>query len=859
MNSDVITIMGSNMAENHPVGFQWVMEARERGATVVHIDPRFTRTSAMSTKFIGIRAGSDIAFLGGVIRYIIDNERYFEEYVKTYTNAPVLINEEYKDTEELEGLFSGWDSEKQEYDITTWAYEGMEPHGAAGQREEGFKGGGRKGEQVGKGGGGPHLHHGEPPEEDQTLQHPRCVFQILKRHYARYTPEFVAETCGCSAEEFLWYCEELCRNSGRERTGAFAYAVGWTQHTVGVQYIRAACIIQLLLGNVGRPGGGIMALRGHASIQGSTDIPTLYNILPGYLPMPHTHDYGGLKQYIDMTSSPTGWWGKMDTYIVSLLKAWWGVNATEENDYCFSYLPRIDDDNSNYWTVEQMLHGKVKGYIVAGENPAVGSANGKANRLALSKLDWLVVRDLVEIETASFWYDSPEIESGELKTEEIPTEVFFMPAAAHVEKDGSFTNTQRLLQWHYKAVEPKADCRSELWFYYHLGLKLREKLKESQDEKDRPLLDLTWYYPPVGELNEPSAESVLAEISGHDSAGQALAAYKLLKADGTTTCGCWIYCGVYADNVNQAARKKPHWEQNYTALEWAWAWPANRRLLYNRASADPDGNPWSERKRLVWWDAEQKKWTGTDTPDFDEEKPPDYVPPDDATGPDAIRGDHPFIMQADGQGWLYVPQGLEDGPLPTHYEPHESPFRNNLYSQRANPRRQQFPRPENPYNPSDGDAGSNVYPYVATTYRLTEHHTAGGMTRTVPYLSELQPAMFCEVSPELAEEAGLEHGGWATIYSSRTAIEARVLVTDRIPPIDVQGRRTHQVGLPYHWGTRGLTTGGSANDLTPIVLDPNVHIQEVKAFSVGIKPGRRPRGEKLTEFVKELRREAGVQ
>jgi formate dehydrogenase major subunit len=852
MNSDVITIMGSNMAENHPVGFQWVMEARERGATVVHIDPRFTRTSAMSTKFIGIRAGSDIAFLGGVIRYIIDNERYFEEYVKTYTNAPVLINEEYKDTEELEGLFSGWDSEKQEYDITTWAYEGMEPHGAAGQREEGFKGGGRKGEQVGKGGGGPHLHHGEPPEEDQTLQHPRCVFQILKRHYARYTPEFVAETCGCSAEEFLWYCEELCRNSGRERTGAFAYAVGWTQHTVGVQYIRAACIIQLLLGNVGRPGGGIMALRGHASIQGSTDIPTLYNILPGYLPMPHTHDYGGLKQYIDMTSSPTGWWGKMDTYIVSLLKAWWGVNATEENDYCFSYLPRIDDDNSNYWTVEQMLHGKVKGYIVAGENPAVGSANGKANRLALSKLDWLVVRDLVEIETASFWYDSPEIESGELKTEEIPTEVFFMPAAAHVEKDGSFTNTQRLLQWHYKAVEPKADCRSELWFYYHLGLKLREKLKESQDEKDRPLLDLTWYYPPVGELNEPSAESVLAEISGHDSAGQALAAYKLLKADGTTTCGCWIYCGVYADNVNQAARKKPHWEQNYTALEWAWAWPANRRLLYNRASADPDGNPWSERKRLVWWDAEQKKWTGTDTPDFDEEKPPDYVPPDDATGPDAIRGDHPFIMQADGQGWLYVPQGLEDGPLPTHYEPHESPFRNNLYSQRANPRRQQNDLSEDPYNPPESD----VYPYVVTTYRLTEHHTAGGFSRFVPYLSELQPAMFVEVHPDLARERGLTHGDWATIVTARSAIEARVLVTDRMRPVKVNGRVQHQVGLPYHWGSRGLTTGGSANDLAHMALDPNVHIQEVKAFTCDIRPGRRPRGARLTEFVREIRERA---
>ena len=857
MNADVITIMGSNMAENHPVGFQWVMEARERGATVVHIDPRFTRTSAMSTKFIGIRAGSDIAFLGGVIRYIIENERYFPEYVKTYTNAATIVTDEFEDTEELDGLFSGWDPKKGEYDITTWRYEGMEPHGAAGQREEGFKGGARKGEQVGKGGGGPHLQHGEPPEGDKTLQDPRCVFQIVKRHYARYTPELVAETCGCTVEEFLWYCEELCNNSGRERTGAFAYAVGWTQHTVGVQYIRAAAIIQLLLGNMGRPGGGIMALRGHASIQGSTDIPTLYNILPGYLPMPHTHDYGGLQDYIDMTTSPTGWWGKMDTYITSLLKAWWGAAATKENDFCFSYLPRIDDDNSAYWTTQQMLQGKVKGYVIAGENPAVGSANGKAQRLALAKLDWLVVRDLVEIESASFWYDSPEIESGELKTEEIPTEIFFLPAASHVEKDGSFTNTQRLLQWHYKAVEPKGDCRSELWFYYQLGLKLREKLKDSQDPKDRPLLDLTWYYPPQGSLNDPSAQAVLAEINGHDSTGQALAGYKLLKADGTTTCGCWIYCGVYADDENKAARKKPHWEQNHAALEWAWAWPANRRLLYNRASADPDGNPWSERKRLVWWDAEQEKWTGTDTPEFDEETPPDYVPPDDATGPDAIRGDHPFIMQADGQGWIYVPQGLEDGPLPTHYEPHESPFDNPLYSQRANPRRQQNKDlPEDPYNPVNGEPGADVYPYVVTTYRLTEHHTAGGFSRFVPYLSELQPAMFVEVHPDLARERGLTHGDWATIVTARSAIEARVLVTERMRPVKVNGRVQHQVGLPYHWGSRGLTTGGAANDLAHMALDPNVHIQEVKAFTCDIRPGRRPRGARLPQFVAEVRARA---
>jgi formate dehydrogenase major subunit len=850
----VITIMGSNMAENHPVGFQWVIEARERGADVIHIDPRFTRTSAMATKWIPIRAGADIAFLGGVVNYILEHERWFDEYVRRYTNAPVIVDEAFADTEDGDGLFSGWDPEQGEYDVTTWQYAGMQTHGAAGQREEGF---GAKGEQSGHGGHGGGLSHGEPPEEDETLQHPRCVFQLLKRHFARYTPELVAETTGCSVEDFRWYCETLCENSGREHTGAFVYAVGWTQHTVGVQYIRTAAIIQQLLGNVGRPGGGVMALRGHASIQGSTDIPTLYNILPGYLPMPHARSYGGWAGYVEAGSAPTGWWGHMDAYFVSLMKAYFGRNATVENDWLFDWLPRIDDDNSAYWATLQMLDGHMKGYLIAGENPAVGNANGKAHRLGLAKLDWLVVRDPIEIESASFWYDSPEIESGELRTEEIPTEVFFLPAATHTEKDGSFTNTQRLLQWHHQAVEPKKDCRSELWFYYHLGRMIKERLRHSGEERDRLVQALQWDYPTHGEIQEPSAEAVLAEINGWDTeTREFLDGYPKLKADGSTTCGCWIYCGVYKDGVNQAARRRPHWDQSYVAPEWAWAWPANRRLIYNRASADPDGKPWSERKRYVWWDEAAGRWTGLDTPDFEEDKEPGYVPPDDAKAEDAIAGDHPFVMQADGRSWLYVPQGLEDGPLPTHYEPHESPFDNPLYSQRANPRRQRFERADNPSNPAAAEPGADLYPYVLTTYRLTEHHTAGGMTRSIPYLAELQPAMFCEVSPELAEEAGLEHGGWATIYTARSAIEARVLVTDRIPPVQVLGRVTHQIGLPYHWGTRGLTTGGSANDLTAIVLDPNVHIQEVKALSCGIRPGRRPRGSALPVFVEEVRTRA---
>jgi formate dehydrogenase major subunit len=842
--------MGSNMAENHPVGFQWVMEARERGAHVIHVDPRFTRTSAMATKWVGIRAGSDIAFLGGIVNYILENDLWFEEYVKHYTNAPVIIDERFRDTEDLDGFFSGWNAEEGKYDPESWQYAGMEVHGSGAEPETKTRG-----EQSGHGGHGAGLSQGEPPEEDPELRHPRCVLQLLKRHYARYTPEFVAENCGCSVDDFLHVAKALTDNSGPDKTAAFCYAVGWTQHTVGVQYIRTAAIIQQLLGNMGRPGGGIVALRGHASIQGSTDIPTLYNILPGYLPMAHTDFEGGHQEYMEANTSPSGWWGHFDAYWVSVMKAYFGEHATAENDWLFSKLPRIDDDNGVYQTTLDMLDGKVKGYILAGENPAVGNSHSSLHRKALAKLDWLVVRDLVEIESAAFWYDSPEIESGELKLEEIPTEIFFMPAAAHTEKDGSFTNTQRLLQWHWQATEPKGDCRSELWFYFHLGRMLKQKLADSEEPRDELLKALRWEYPTHSQIQEPDAEAVLAEISGWEIAtGEYLDGYPKLKADGSTVCGCWIYSGVYKDGINQAARRKPHWEQeSYVAPEWAWAWPANRRILYNRASADPDGKPWSERKKFVWWDPEEKKWTGLDVPDFEEEKPPDYVPPDDAKAEDAIAGDHPFIMQADGRSWLFVPQGLEDGPLPTHYEPHESPFDNPLYSQRANPRRQRFERPENPSNP----VGSEVYPYVATTYRLTEHHTAGGMSRFVPYLSELQPAMFCEVSPELAAEAGLVHGGWATIYSSRAAIEARVLVTDRIPPIEVQGRTTHQVGLPYHWGSRGLTTGGAANDLSAIVLDPNVHIQEVKGFSVGIKPGRRPRGKALPKFVEEMRNRAG--
>jgi formate dehydrogenase major subunit len=426
-----------------------------------------------------------------------------------------------------------------------------------------------------------------------------------------------------------------------------------------------------------------------------------------------------------------------------------------------------------------------------------------------------------------------------------------MPAASHVEKDGSFTNTQRMLQWHHKAVDPSADCRSELWFYYHLGRRIQEKLAGSKEPRDEGIRKLRWDYPTHGQIEEPSAEAVLAEINGFTVDGAPLSTYEQLKKDGSTSCGCWIYCGAFADGVNQAARRKPREQQGYVAPEWGWAWPANRRLLYNRASADPAGRPWSERKRYVWWDAEAGKWTGEDVPDFKVDRPPDYEPPEDATGPDALSGAEPFVMQADGRGWLFAPSGLVDGPLPTHYEPHESPVRNPLYAQQANPARQIFRRPQNAYNPTNGDAGSERYPFVVTSYRLTEHHTAGGMTRFVDLLAELQPAFFCEVSPELAALRGLEHCGWATIITARTAIEARVIVSERIGTLRIQGRELHQVGLPYHWGYAGLTTGDSANDQFSIVLDPDVHIQEVKAATCDVQPGRRPHGPALRRLVQE--------
>jgi formate dehydrogenase major subunit len=824
--------MGSNMAENHPVGFQWVIEARERGAQVIHVDPRFSRTSAMANIWAPLRGGSDILFLGALIHYVLENGKEFREYVIHYTNASFILPEEFQDTEDLSGVFSGWDPNRQRYDTSSWLYKSCPDYGKVSARHTGSHSGHCK---DGAGAGADLVDC----ERDMSLNHPRCVYQILKRHFARYTPEMAERFCGVPKERFLKIAETFCSASGPEKTGAICYALGWTQQSKGPQIIRAAAILQLLLGNIGRPGGGILALRGHASIQGSTDIPTLYDILPGYLPMPNLGlDSRNLADYIAANRDRTGWWWNFDKYIVSLLKAYYGDAATKENDWGFNWLPRVTGDHSHEGYFLEMMDGKVEGLFVMGQNPAVAGPNSRLERKALAKLKWLVVRDMVELETATFWYDSPEVDRGELRPEEIATEVFLLPAAGHAEKDGCFTNTQRLLQWHQKAVDPPGDARSETWFMYHLGRRLKEKAKQDPRPRNVGLRALTWGYSLEGAIHEPNVEEVLQEINGYTVADHTLVTgFTELKSDGSTACGCWIYSGVFPRAGENRANQRN--SQDLLGHGWGFAWPSDRRVLYNRASARPDGRPWSERKKLVWWDEQDKQWTGLDVPDFTRTKPPDYRPHHGAEGDEALAGDRPFILHPDGTGWIWAPKGLADGPLPTHYEGLEAPVSNPMYpQQQSNPVAWRRERPENRYATSPDER----FPYVMSTYRLTEHHTSGAMSRMLPHLAELQPEFFCEISPELAAERGIENGGWITVMTARGIVEARALVTRRMRPLLINGKTVHQVGVPYHWGSRGLVKGDSANDLVAISEEPNVRIMEAKGILCNVSSGRRAKG-----------------
>src|SRR5438105_785584 len=607
-----------------------------------------------------------------------------------------------------------------------------------------------------------------------------------------------------------------------------AYAVAWTQHTIGVQIIRAAGILQQLLGNIGRPGGGILALRGHASIQGSTDNPTLYHSITGYMSHPSTlKRHETLKEYLATETVPTSYYSNQPKFMVSYLKALYGNAATRENDFGYAWHPRISGDHSHIPMMVNMADGKVRGMYAIGQNPAVGGQNAGLQRRALANLDWLVIRDYFETETASFWYASPEVRNGQLSTADIKTEIFFLPAAHNAEGEGSFTNTHRLLQWHEKAADPPGDARTDLWFTYQLGKRLKQLYAGSTLPRDQGFLNLTWDYEPQPTetlewriKDEPSGLRVLKEINGYDVAtGNHLSGFGALKDDGSTACGNWIYSGVFpAPDRNLAASRKP---DNYVSLGWGFNWPANRHIMYNRASARPDGQPWSDRKRYVWWDpaggADQKgAWVGYDVPDFTVNKAPNAPPDDNGVGLAWQAGTDPFIMHADGKAWLFAPTGLLDGPLPAHYEPAESPVQNALYPrQQSSPVYKYFERPDNQL----AQVGDPRYPYALTTYRLTEHYLSGTMSRWLPWLAELQPELFIELSPELAREKGIANLDMVRVSTPRASVNARALVTGRLRPFTINGQLVHQVGMPWHWGCKACEVACKEWNQLPAELD----------------------------------------
>jgi formate dehydrogenase major subunit len=892
--SDCVVIMGSNMAECHPVAFRWPLRARLNGAKLIHIDPRFTRTSANCDIHAPIRAGSDIAFLGGLINYVLNSDRwnsepFFREFVSTYTNAATIVSPDFKGAEDLDGVFSGLQKQGEDaawpfsgltasYDPASWQYAGTAIQTTGQQVAYTARAGEAKQHQ------GPQARGGAPgipmdagtteapakwdllvksllkptPRTDPSMQDPQCVLQILKRHFSRYTPEVVEQVTGCSREKFLKVAETILANSGADRTTSFAYAVAWTQHTDGVQMISCCALLQLLTGNMGRPGGGIMALRGHAAIQGSTDVPTLYHSIHGYMSAPSAlkaHDT--LRDYIATETTPTGYWANLPKFLVSYLKSMYGDAARAENDWGYDWHPKIFGDFSHIAMMAAMAEGKVKGMLCVGQNPAT-SLNGSAQRAAMRKLDWLVVKDNWLTETAMAWKNGPEIEDGSVKVEDIKTEVFFFPATQIGEYEGSFTNTQRMLQWHFKAADPPGDCRTDTWFYYQLGKRLKRRYANSELPRDEGWKNLVWDYDPEPQMGrsphatgEADELKVLREINGYQTAdpSKQLSGFGELKDDGSTTCASWIYCGVFPSwDRNLSARREPDPPETPGAqLNWGWAWPANRRVMYNRASADPSGKPWSERKRWIWWDPgvenppdpvtgraqPRGRWVGYDVPDYTLTKAPTMRPVRGGIGMDAIGGNEPFIMKPDGKGWLFVPTGLVDGPLPTYYEPVESPVHNQLYKQQSSPVFKWWAQGKE-YN-QIAPVGDPRYPCVITTYRLTEHYLAGAMSRWLPYLAELQPELFIEIGRDLARERGIENLDFVIVSSPRHRIRARALVTNRIGVLTIAGRKVHHVGMPWHWGWQGLATGDVVNDLTSWVGDPNVSIHEGKAFVCNVE------------------------
>ena len=804
-HADVI-MPTSNWAECHPVSYKWVMKAKERGAKIIHVDPRFTRTSATADIWVPIRSGTNIVFFGGLIRYAIESKKYFHDYVVAYTNASLVLDPQFKTPTDLDGLFSGFNPAIRSYDQSTWKFQ---------------------------------LDADGYPRKDPTLQDPNCVFQRLRRQYSRYTPEMVERVCGIPKELFLKVADIYCSASGPDKTATASYALQLNQSTNGVQQIRALCMLQLILGNIGRPGGGVVALRGHSNVQGATDFGTLYHMLPGYPAAPLQGPHPTLTEYLEKTTPKGGYWVNNPKFVVSLLKAWWGPAATKANDYAYDYLPKREkaDAYSHQHFIVGMLEKKVKGFISMGQNPAVDSPNAKMSRQALRSLEWLVVADLFETDTAAVWKE-PGIDP---KSSQV--EVFFLPAAPAAEKDGSITNTMRMAQWHVKAVEPPGEARSDAAFIVDLGNRVKALYAASKAKKDRPVLDLVWDYQPQGPKREPTMELVLKECNGYateditdkDGASlykkaEPLKTFGHLRDDGSTACGNWIYGGIYPEEgKNLALRREKAKAGDYLAHGWGFVWPANRRIIYNRASADPSGKPWSEKKKLIWWDAEQKKWVGNDVPDFPGTMAPDA--PRAKDGPfKGVSGTDAFIMNPHGLGQFFA--SIVDGPFPEHYEPFESPTHNLLSKVQNNP-------VAKVYNIGDlNKLGTpDKYPYILTTYRLTEHHAAG-MSRHVPWLSELFFGHFAEIGPEMAKELGIRNGDMVTVETPRAKIKVRALVTERIKPFMINDKKVYQVGIPWHWGYQGVmqsARGDVTNDLVASLGDPTTFIQESKALLCNVR------------------------
>lgn len=816
-NSDVI-MATSNFAENHPVGFQWVMKAKERGAKFIHVDPRFTRTSAVADIHVPLRSGTNIAFFGGLISYAIQHNLYFKDYVVNYTNAPFLIDPAFKTATDGGGLFTG---------LEQTGKGGVDPHVAEAYKKDTWK----------------YQLDGEGnPKRDPTLRDPSCVFQLMKRHYSRYTPEMMERVCGIPKEKFVQVAKLYCENSGPEKTGTITYALNLTQHTNGVQNIRALCMLQILLGNIGRPGGGVVALRGHANVQGATDLELLYHELPGYLPMPLRDLHPDLKTYLEKVTPKGCFWVNLPKFMISLLKAFYGDAATAQNEYGYQWLPKraSADAYSHQHIFVDMYKGVIKGFLADGQNPAVGGPNAKLARAALGKLDWLVVKDIFVTETAEFW------KAPGVSPKDVRTEVFFLPAAPAAEKDGSLTNTMRLIQWHERAVKPPGDVTSDAEFFTSLAKRLQKMYAGSKKQRDQGFLAASFQY--GDDPKEPNMELVLKEVNGYATEditdkdgkvvykkGQALNTFAHMTDDGKTAGGCWIYTGVIVEGpdgklINKANLRKPADDKDYLAHGWGFSWPANRRILYNRASADPKGKPWSERKKLIWWDPaapgaepdKKGKWVGLDVPDFNP-----------FLAPDAKNGDKPFIMRADLVGAFFGP--LNDGPFPEHYEPVESPTKNLLSKQQMNPVAKIWTVPDQKNDLAP--VASPEYPYVVTTYRLTEHHLSGVMSRYLPMLAELFHSHFAEISNELAAELGIKNGERITVATPRGKIHTTAMVTSRLKPFMIDGKKTHQIGIPWHWGYNGISKGDITNDLSATVGDPTVYIQETKAFLCSVKKG----------------------